>query len=113
MLALAGMSGPLAWLGILPPRDQLLHLTGQMQELKLRNPDTGAFTSTLLPCRRARSKPLLRQCRSPGWPACIDRERHYRHRTRDVRACNLERAIGAYPQYVARADQGVCRLLAG
>ena len=48
MLALAGMSGLLAWLGTLPPRHQLLHLTGQMQELKLRNPDTGAFTIALL-----------------------------------------------------------------
>ena len=48
MLVLAGMSGLLAWLGTLPPRDQLLHLTGQIQELKLRNPDTGAFTITLL-----------------------------------------------------------------
>jgi hypothetical protein len=48
MLALAGMSGLLAWLGTLPPRDQLLHLTGQLQELKLRNANTGAFTITLL-----------------------------------------------------------------
>jgi hypothetical protein len=48
MLALAGMSSLLAWLGTLPPRDQLLHLTGQMQELKLRNPASGAFTITLL-----------------------------------------------------------------
>ena len=48
MLALAAMSGLLAWLGTLPPRDQLLHLTGQVQELKLRNPATGAFTITLL-----------------------------------------------------------------
>ena len=47
MLVLAGMSGLLAWLGTLPPRDQILHLTGQIQELKLRNPDTGAFTITL------------------------------------------------------------------
>jgi hypothetical protein len=48
MLALAGMNGLLAWLGTLPPRDQLLHLTGQIQELKLQNPNTGAFTITLL-----------------------------------------------------------------
>jgi hypothetical protein len=48
MLALAGMSSLLAWLGTLPPRDQLLQLTGQMQELKLRNPASGAFTITLL-----------------------------------------------------------------
>jgi hypothetical protein len=48
MLALAAMSGLLAWLGTLPPRDQLLHLTGQVQELKLTNAATGAFTITLL-----------------------------------------------------------------
>jgi hypothetical protein len=48
MLALAGMSGLLAWLGTLPPRDQLLHLTGQLQELKLRNANAGAFTIALL-----------------------------------------------------------------
>src|SRR5262245_45158319 len=48
MLALAGMSSLLAWLGTLPPGEQLLHLTGQMQELKLRNANTGAFTITLL-----------------------------------------------------------------
>ena len=48
MLALAGMNGLLAWLRTLPPREQLLHLTGQIQELKLQNPNTGAFTITLL-----------------------------------------------------------------
>jgi len=48
MLALAGMSGLLAWLGTLPARDQLLHQTGQLQELRLRDANTGAFTITLL-----------------------------------------------------------------
>ena len=48
MLALAGMAAGVAWLGALPPRDQLLHLTGQVQELKLQDASTGAFKITLL-----------------------------------------------------------------
>lgn len=47
-MAVAGMSALRAWLDTVPPRDQLLHLTGQVQELRLRNPNTGAFTITLL-----------------------------------------------------------------
>jgi len=48
MLALAGMAVGVAWLGTLPPREQLLHLTGQVQELKLQDAATGAFTITVL-----------------------------------------------------------------
>ena len=48
MLALAGMAAGVAWLGTLPPRDQLLQLTGQVQELKLHDANTGAFKITVL-----------------------------------------------------------------
>ena len=45
ILVLAGLTASVAWLSIVPPREQLLHLTGQLQELKLRNAKTGAFTA--------------------------------------------------------------------
>jgi hypothetical protein len=47
MLILAGMSGLLAWLETIGPRDQLRHVTGQLQELALQNAGTGAFKITL------------------------------------------------------------------
>jgi hypothetical protein len=48
MLALAGMAAAVAWLNTLPPREQLLHLTGQLRELRLEDASTGAFKITLL-----------------------------------------------------------------
>jgi hypothetical protein len=49
MLILAGMSGLVAWLEAIGPRDQLLHVTGQLQELVLQNARAGAFKITLAP----------------------------------------------------------------
>jgi hypothetical protein len=47
MLALAGMAAGVAWLNTLPPHEQLLHLTGQLQETRL-DASTGAARITLL-----------------------------------------------------------------
>jgi hypothetical protein len=47
ILALAGMAGGVAWLNTLPPREQLLRLTGELQELRLEDAVTGAFKITV------------------------------------------------------------------
>jgi hypothetical protein len=41
------MSGLVAWLEMIGPRDQLRHVTGQLQELELQNARAGAFKITL------------------------------------------------------------------
>src|SRR5690349_18455259 len=48
ILALAGMAGGVAWLNTLPPREQLLRLTGELQELRLEDAATGAFKITVV-----------------------------------------------------------------
>ena len=48
LLALAGMAGGVAWLNVLPRRELLLHLTGQLQDLRLEDASTGAFKITLV-----------------------------------------------------------------
>jgi hypothetical protein len=48
LLALAGMAAGVAWLNVLPRREQLVHLTGQLQELRLEDASTGAFKITLV-----------------------------------------------------------------
>jgi len=48
ILALAGMAAGVAWLNTLPPREQLLCLTGELQELRLEDAVTGAFKITVL-----------------------------------------------------------------
>ena len=48
ILALAGMAAGVAWLNTLPPREQLLRLTGELQELRLENAVTGVFNIALL-----------------------------------------------------------------
>jgi hypothetical protein len=48
ILALAGMAAGVAWLNTLPPREQLLRLTGELQELRLEDAVTGAFRITVL-----------------------------------------------------------------
>lgn len=47
-LTLAGMAGLVAWLGTVPPPDQVLHVTGRLDDLTVRDPETGAFTITLM-----------------------------------------------------------------
>jgi hypothetical protein len=47
ILLLAGMNGLVAWLNTIPPRDQLRHVTGQLQELVLQSARAGAFKITL------------------------------------------------------------------
>ena len=47
ILALAGMSGLLAWLDTIPPRDQLLQITGELRELVLQDESAGAFKITV------------------------------------------------------------------
>jgi len=46
-LTLAGMAGLVAWLDTVPPADQLLHMTGQLSNLTVRDAKTSAFTITL------------------------------------------------------------------
>ena len=48
ILALAGMASGVAWLNTLPPREQLLRLTGELQELRLEDAVTGAFKITVV-----------------------------------------------------------------
>src|SRR5262245_58327136 len=48
ILALAGLAALVAWLGTVPPRDGLLHIDGQLQELRLRDAKSGAFEMTLV-----------------------------------------------------------------
>ena len=48
ILALAGMAAFIAGLGTPPPREQLLHLTGRLQGLKLKDARTGAFEMTIV-----------------------------------------------------------------
>jgi len=48
ILALAGMAAGVAWLNTLPPREQLLRLTGELQVLRLEDAVTGAFRITVL-----------------------------------------------------------------
>ena len=48
ILTLAGMARLVAWLGTIPPRDLLLHMEGQLQELRLQDASAGAFKITLL-----------------------------------------------------------------
>jgi hypothetical protein len=48
MLILAAMSGLVAWLEAIRPRDQLRHVEGQFQELVLQNARAGAFKITLV-----------------------------------------------------------------
>ncbi|HZV20960.1 MAG TPA: hypothetical protein VE986_05370 [Hyphomicrobiales bacterium] len=47
ILLIAGMTGLLAWAGMVPPRGQLRLVTGQLQELVLKNAHAGAFKITL------------------------------------------------------------------
>jgi hypothetical protein len=42
------MAGGVAWLNVLPRRELLLHLTGQLQDLRLEDANTGAFKITLV-----------------------------------------------------------------
>lgn len=42
------MAAGVAWLNTLPPHAQLLHITGQLQELRLEDGSTGAFKITMV-----------------------------------------------------------------
>jgi hypothetical protein len=48
ILVLAGMALLLAWLGTLPPREQLRRVDGQLQALTLQDAKTGTFEITLV-----------------------------------------------------------------
>jgi hypothetical protein len=48
ILVLAGMAGGVAWLNTLPPREHLLGLRGQLQELRLEDAVTGTFKITIV-----------------------------------------------------------------
>jgi hypothetical protein len=48
LVALAGMAAGVVWLNTLPPREQLMHLTGQLLELRLEDASTGAFKISMV-----------------------------------------------------------------